>query len=275
MFTVKQVGQRLNLSIGAVYKAISCGDLECHRFGAAIRITEEQRHLLEWEQSVADTRIHGTTRKQVGKVFEDVERSALQPLPKERFPLFHEAQRKVHRDGHVEVDNSYYSVPPEYLGRRVWVRWDSRLVRIFNDNMQQITLHAKDSPGRFSTNPKHIVEKKRSRVERGATWMLQKTQLIGPHSGRWAESVIEARGVEGVRVLLGLMSLAKKHPYEAIELACETALTYGAHRLRTIRELIKRQAPKQKQFDFLDEHPIIRSLSDYGDLVRDSFRRQR
>jgi hypothetical protein len=149
------------------------------------------------------------------------------------------------------------------------------LVRIFNDKMQQVTLHAKDSPGRFSTNPKHIVEKKRSRVERGATWMLQKTQLIGPHSGRWAESVIEARGVEGVRVLLGLMSLAKKHPYEAIELACETALTYGAHRLRTIRELIKRQAPKQKQFDFLDEHPIIRSLSDYGDLVRDSFRRQR
>ena len=42
MFTVKQVGQHLNLSIGAVYKAISCGDLECHRFGTAIRITEEQ-----------------------------------------------------------------------------------------------------------------------------------------------------------------------------------------------------------------------------------------
>lgn len=42
MFTVKQAGQRLNLSIGALYKAISCGDLECHRFGTAIRITEEQ-----------------------------------------------------------------------------------------------------------------------------------------------------------------------------------------------------------------------------------------
>lgn len=41
MFTVKQAGQRLNLSIGALYKAISCGDLECHRFGTAIRITEE------------------------------------------------------------------------------------------------------------------------------------------------------------------------------------------------------------------------------------------
>ena len=47
------------------------------------------------------------------------------------------------------------------------------------------------------------------------------------------------------------------------------ALTYGAWRLRTIRTLIKQRAPKQQQFEYLDEHPIIRSLSDYGDLVRD------
>ena len=64
----------------------------------------------------------GTTRKQVGKLFEEMERGALLPLPDERFPFFHEGERIVQRDGHVEVDKSYYSVPPEYLGRRVWVR---------------------------------------------------------------------------------------------------------------------------------------------------------
>jgi DNA replication protein DnaC len=37
--------------------------------------------------------------------------------------------------------------------------------------------------------------------------------------------------------------------------------------LRTIRELIKRQGDRQERFEFIDEHPIIRSLSDYGELV--------
>lgn len=60
------------------------------------------------------------------RVFDQVERAALQPLPADRFAFFNEAQRSVHRDGHVEVAKAYYSVPPEYLGRRLWVRWDVR-----------------------------------------------------------------------------------------------------------------------------------------------------
>jgi hypothetical protein len=67
----------------------------------------------------ADTRIHGTTRRHVGQLFREVERAVLLSLPIERFPCFQEAQRTVHRDGHVEVHRAYYSVPPEYLSRRV------------------------------------------------------------------------------------------------------------------------------------------------------------
>jgi hypothetical protein len=71
------------------------------------------------------------------------------------------------------------------------------------------------------------------------------------------------------------LSLANKHPAESIEEACEVALTCRAWRLRTIRKLIKQRGPKQQQFEYLDEHPIIRSLSDYGDLVRNSFQKER
>ena len=71
-------------------------------------LQEENRHLQHWEATVADTRIHGTTRQQVCKVFEEVERAALLPLPAGRFPFFHEARRSVHRDGHVEVQKAYY-----------------------------------------------------------------------------------------------------------------------------------------------------------------------
>ena len=70
--------------------------------------------LLDWELTVADTRIHGTTRRQVGTHFAEMERAALVPLPSTPFPSFHEGRRTVHRDGHIEVKCAFYAVPPEY-----------------------------------------------------------------------------------------------------------------------------------------------------------------
>ena len=67
-------------------------------------LEEQNGFLREWELTVADTRIHGTTRLQVGKHFADAEREALLPLPPEPFPSYREARRIVHRDGHVEVE---------------------------------------------------------------------------------------------------------------------------------------------------------------------------
>jgi transposase len=235
-------------------------------------LQEENRFLLDWELTVADTRIHGTTRRQVGKHFTDVERRALLPLPLEPFPSYHEGRRTVHRDGHVEVERAYYAAPPEYRAREVWVRWDGRLVRIFNERMQQIAMHTRHEPGRFSTPPQYIASEKISAVERGAAWILERvTSRLGPKSANWAESMIQARGVEGVRVLQGLLSLAGHHPCSAIERACEVATSYGAYHLRTIRTLIKHQGPKQEVMSFMDEHPMIRPMSEYGQFVHDAF----
>ncbi len=245
--------------------------LKGKRFGSLV---EQNRHLLEWETHVADTRIHGTTRRQVKKAFEDVERERLLPLPVDRFPYFTEVRRKVNRDGHVEVDKAYYSVPPEYLARSVWVRWDSRVVRVFNHRFEQVAMHVKHEPGRFSTDSRHIPRQKRSGIERGATHLLNKASLIGPQSGRWAEQMVQQRGVQGVRALMGLLNLANRHPCDQIEQACEIALTHGAYHLQTIRELIERRGDKQQQFEFIDKHPIIRSLSDYGDLVHTAFTKE-
>lgn len=238
--------------------------LKGHTFTSLVA---ENRHLLHWETTVADTRIHGTTRKQVGKLFEEIERPALLPLPVERFPFFHEERRKVHRDGHVEVAKAYYSVPPEYLGCRLWVRWDGHLVRIFSDRMEPITVHSQQEPGRFSTQNQHIAAEKISGVERGAAWLLGRAALIGSATQRWAEGMLQARGVQGVRVLQGLLSLSNRYADLQIDQACEIAQSHGAYRLRVIRELIKRQAPKQEQFEFTQDHPIIRSLSEYSALV--------
>lgn len=237
-------------------------------------LDDENRHLLDWETTVADLRIHGTIRQQVGKLFEAVERPALRPVPVERFACFEEGQRTVHRDGHVEVAKAYYSVPPEYLGQRLWVRWDSRLVRIFTHDLKEIVVHARRPPGQFSTLGAHLADKKINKVERGAIWLLNKASGLGPESERWAEAMLKDRGIEGVRVLQGLLHLAERHPRQALERACATAWAHACYRLRTLRQLLKQQTPQQEVFDFMKEHPLIRDLGTYSQFVRQALQRQ-
>jgi len=233
-------------------------------------LSAQNLYLLEWESGVADTRIHGTTRKQVGKVFNEVERPKLQPLPASLFPVFEEAPRMVHRDGYIELRRAYYSVPPEYVGRQVWARWESRLVRVFNQRREVIAVHALSEPGKFVTDPNHLHSTHRRVIQRSLDHLLDRARLIGPQSGSWAEAMAKQRGPIAARVLYGLLSLAEKHPAKALEEAAQKALHHGAWRLRDLRALLEAAAPSP-QLDFLETHPLIRNLDTYRDCVPDCF----
>ncbi len=223
-------------------------------------------HLAHWEETVADTRIHGTTRQQVRAHFLSVEKPKLLPLPLSLFPAFNEAPRKIHRDGYAEVDKAYYSVPPEYVRRKVWARWDAKMVRLFNERMEAIAVHVRQEPGRFRTDPAHIHDHKRTLIERGAEWILDRCRLLGSGAETWAESLYQQRGPESLRVLQGLLALAEKHPTPQLDHACQLALTHGAWHLRDLRELLARPVA-QEQFAFIETHPLIRDLSTYDNLV--------
>jgi hypothetical protein len=233
-------------------------------------LAQENEFLLEWESRVADTRIHGTTRQQVAHVFHTSERPQLRSLPPMVFPVFSEAPRTVHRDGHVEVARTYYSVPPEYVGRQVWARWELRLVRIFNTRMEQIALHARQEPGRFSTDPVHIHSRKRAAIENGLEWLLDRARLLGPHAGHWAEAMVKIRGPQGIRALQGFLQLAAKQTPANLEAASQLAAAHGAWHLIEIKDLL--QSPtRQDQFEFIQQHPLIRDLSHYQALIPDCF----
>jgi len=225
-------------------------------------VAAQNLFLTEWERNVADTRIHGTTRQQVGKLFDAVERPALRPLPAMVFPVFEEARRTVHRDGHVEFKRAYYSVPPEYVGCLVWVRQEARLLRIHNPRREQIALHALAEPGKFTTDVAHLHSRKRHIVERGADYLLDRCRLIGPLTGTWAEAMHQTRGPQSLRVMLGLLHLAEKHPVTELEKAARLATHHGAWRLRDLKRLLELPG-NVVQVDFLETHPLIRSLDAY------------
>jgi transposase len=66
-----------------------------------------QAYLDRWDARWADTRIHGTTKRQVAAMFAE-ERPALRPLPFEPFRHYQFGRRTVHLDGCVEVASAYW-----------------------------------------------------------------------------------------------------------------------------------------------------------------------
>lgn len=138
-----------------------CNAVKGRKFGS---LGEQNQFLAEWERQVADTRIHGTTRKQVNALFELVGKGALKDLPESLFPVFVEARRSVHRNGYVEFKRAYYSVPPEYVGRTVWLRLESRLLRVMNSRREQIAVHVRAEPGKFTVGPQHTHTHKRTPI---------------------------------------------------------------------------------------------------------------
>jgi hypothetical protein len=60
----------------------------------------------------------------------------------------------------------------------------------------------------------------------------------------------------------GLLQLAEKHPASALEKTAQAATHHGAWRLRDLKRLLELPA-NVVQMDFLDTHPLIRSLDAY------------
>ena len=232
--------------------------LKARSFGS---LAEQNEYLRWWEEHVADRRLHGTTREQVGRAFEERERSALLPLPPMPFPCFQEGPRTVHRDSHVEVAKAYYEVPEEYIGRQVWVRWDERMVRVFNQRQEPIGVHVRLEPGRFSGS-----RGRNMAVEHTAEYWCKRARRLGAASGEWARRLHAERGIEAIRPLMGLQGMARRFGVQALERACELALLDNALRLRDLRSRLE-PITRPKQLTFLEEHPLIRNLQEYGNLV--------
>ncbi|MFY9986337.1 MAG: IS21 family transposase [Chthoniobacterales bacterium] len=226
-------------------------------------LAEENFFLQRWEGSIADKRIHGTTRKQVAACFEE-ERPHLQPLPQSLFPCFQEARRSVHRDSYVEVQKAFYETPPEFIGRQVWVRWDSRCVRIFNERMEQVAMHTRIAAGKFSRSLG--AGGWNAPVQSSCRYWINRAAVMGESCGDWARAACNARGPESLRAIMGLCELIKKHSAVALNTACAKAIKSGTYRLKDVRRLMGEQ-PQQTDFGFAESHPLIRDLKTYSDFI--------
>jgi transposase len=224
-------------------------------------LEEAQAYLDRWEVNCADTRIHGTTKRQVAAMFAE-EKPALLPLPLEPFHYYQHGQRVVHLDGCVEVEAAYYSAPPGWIGHAVNVQWDSLFVRLLAPkNGQLLREHVRQQRGRHRIKEEDRAQPTPLRTHQ----LLWRASRAGAHIGTLCQAIHRQQGEVGVRRILGVLSLAKKFGTAAVDDACAVALEMGVHEYQFVRRYLERcpQAPLTLQ----QVDPLIRELIEYRDLI--------
>lgn len=116
-----------------------------------------RRHLVHWSLNIADQRIHATTRRRPADLFQEVEKTALRPLPSHALAVrTRRLTRKVSTDCFVDVDTVRYSVPYLYVRETVEVTIQAGVVTIWRKG-QQIAVHRRcEEPHAMVREPAHF-----------------------------------------------------------------------------------------------------------------------
>src|SRR3989442_7331700 len=199
-------------------------------------LEEAQAYLDHWEEHWADTRIHGTTKRQVSAMFAE-EKPALLPLPLEPFRYYQYGKRTVNLDGCVEVDAAYYSAPPGWIGREVAVQWDVRHIRLLHPQTGE--LRREHLP---QVRGKHRIkdEDRPKRTRPGTQYLLLRADCAGSQIGVLCRGMHEELGPEAVRRIQGVLALAKKYGPAMVDKACAVGLEIGRSKYPFFRRYLER-----------------------------------
>ncbi|MCJ7628757.1 MAG: hypothetical protein MUO50_10265 [Longimicrobiales bacterium] len=197
-----------------------------------------QRDVLRWCLGTAGTRIHGTTRQQPLAVFENVEKAHLLPFEGERFDTPTWGQYKVHPDHHVSFQKALYSVPHAYLGRKVWVRGDTKLVRIYMDGAL-VKTHPCMPPGRRSTDHDDYPAELTAYTLRDPERMIRQAQSHGPNIGTFTSELLSGTVPWAkLRQAQKLLRMGNKYGWLRLDFACRRALAFELINVRRVESIL-------------------------------------
>jgi hypothetical protein len=137
------------------------------------------------------------------------------------------------------------------------------VVRIFNQRGEQVQIHPRQEPGKFS-QPLECGGMSRPVLASCQYW-IDRLGLLGEGCQQWAKQSVKSRGAQALRSLMGVWGLHRKNPAATINAACQEATATGVYGFRGLVELLG--APRPTAFDFQETHPLIRDLGVYSAFI--------
>jgi len=165
------------------------------------------------------------------------------PLPQKPFELSTWKIATVQLNYHIAADKMNYSVPYEYIKRKVDVRLTQNMVEVFFQG-RRIASHKRlyGHSGQYGTNVEHMPEKHRQYTQWNAERFIKWASDIGPYTGQTVKAVIASRKVEqqSYKTCIALLKLADAYSTQRLEAACEKALCYhSCPGFRSIKTILK------------------------------------
>jgi hypothetical protein len=205
-----------------------------------IDLADAQRRAEEWCRERAGLRVHGTTQQRPAEVFTAEEAPRLLAAPTSVYDVPIYATAKVHRDHHIEVAQSLYSIPGALIGARVDVRADRTLVRIFHRG-QLIKVHPRQEPGRRSTDPDDLPSAKTVYAMRDLDKLQRMAAEHGPAVGAYASALLDIPlPWTKMRQVYALLGLVKKWGAQRVDTACASALAHEQVNVGLIGRMLER-----------------------------------
>ncbi len=197
-----------------------------------------QREALRWCREIAGQRVHGTTRQRPMQVFQAAEKARLQPLVRPRFDPPVWSQCKVHPDHHVQFQKALYSVPTRHVGKRVWVRGDSKLVRIYVQG-ELVKTHERMKAGRRSTDYHDYPKERAPYAMRDPDALIEEAKRRGTGIGRFAEKLLAGTFPWAkLRQAQKLLRLGQRYGFERLDAACRRALVFDLIHVQRVERIV-------------------------------------
>jgi hypothetical protein len=171
------------------------------------------------------------------------ERSALLPLPRNRFELGTWKVATVAFNYHIGVGEQYYSVPHEFIKRKVNVRLTHNIVEVFFEG-NRICSHVRlyGRRGQYSTQESHMPPNH----QQYAKWDGDQFRKWAEKSGQSALTVVNGilagHKVEqqGYRACMALLKLGDQYGADRLENACSRAMEYSPRpSCKTVQLILK------------------------------------
>jgi len=232
-------------------------------------LADTNQQLMEWVLGAAGNRVHGTTHEMPLRVFAEMEKPALRPLPAETPELVVWSKATLHSNCHVTFEKAYYSAPFVLLRKELLVRASDRMVELWHEN-RQVALHCRAArPGQWMTIEAHLPPHKVAYLHRTPQWCLRRAEDIGPSCEELIKRLFAHRVLDRLSAALGVIRLADKYGKPRLESACRRAIAYDNVAYHTVKRILVQgldQAPLEEEaggqlnFRFVESHRFSRDL---------------
>jgi transposase len=242
----------------------------CFKGRDFVDIEDAESFLNKWLDTIANVRVHGTTKKVPNEEFISVEKSKLNSLPINEFTISDSAKCVVQTNCHISYKGNYYSVPHEYIGDSVDLSIQDNLLKIFHKG-KEVALHQleKIEKGKHITNKNHYPEYKNISAEAIKSRYAVQMSQIGTHAKIFFDKFLENTGNKyNYRTVTGILSLRKKYSNETIDNACHRAYSYNALKYKYVKTICEKglmTLPVESNESYTNESEtdISRSLKEY------------